>query len=118
AFWAVKDDTVPVIALKFSIKGGAQFDPEGKEGLGNLLTALFDEGAGERNAEEFQDALDVYGVHMGFDIGRDAFYGSVKTTVTYRELAFSLFDDALNRPHFEKSAIERMRQAVLTRLRY
>ena len=48
--WAVQDKSVPVVALKFSIKGGAQFDPEGKEGLSNLLTALFDEGAGSRDA--------------------------------------------------------------------
>jgi zinc protease len=116
--WTVYDESVPVLALKFSIKGGASLDPQDKEGTSNLLTTLFDEGAGDRKAEEFQDALDGYGISMGYGVTRDAFYGSVKTTVQYRNMAFSLMDDALNRPHLEKLAVERMRQAVLMSLRY
>jgi zinc protease len=117
SFWMVQDKAVPVLSLKFAIKGGAQFDPVGKEGVGNMLTTLFDEGAGKRSSEEFQDALDSHSISVGFDIGRDAFYGSLKTTVKYQDVAFELFDDALNRPHFDPEAVERMRQAILSQLR-
>lgn len=115
--WYVQDKTVPVIAMKFSMRGGTQLDPAGKDGVGNLLTTLFDEGAGQRNAEEFQDALDQHGIAVGFDIGRDEFSGALKTTVQHRDLAFALLDDALNFTKFDADAVERMRQAILSEQR-
>ena len=44
--WLVEDDSVPLISMRFSFKGGTSQDPSGKEGLANLMTGLFDEGAG------------------------------------------------------------------------
>lgn len=116
--WFVQDKTVPVMALKFSLKGGSQHDPQGKEGTAALLSALFDEGAGERDSEAFQNALDSNGVRMGFSATRDAFYGSFKTTMANRSIAYELFDDALNKPHFDTEAVNRMKQALQSNLRF
>jgi zinc protease len=116
--WFVQDTSIPIMSLKFSLKGGAQLDPQHKEGTAELLSALFDEGAGERDAEEFQDLLDEYSIRMGFNAGRDSFDGSLKTTTKHQSVAVELLDDALNRPHFTNEAINRMKQGLLSSLRF
>lgn len=116
--WFVQDKHVPVVAWKFSVGGGSQFDAPGREGSAELLSSLFDEGAGKRDAETFQTALENDAIRMGFSATRDRFYGNLKTTVAHRAMAEELFDDALNRPHFDPSAITRMKQALQSNLRF
>ena len=43
-FWFVKDNSLPLISMSFSFKGGALLDPSGKEGATNLMVSLLDEG--------------------------------------------------------------------------
>ena len=47
---------MPIIAIRFAFDGGRTQDPAGKEGLVNLMTGLFDEGAGDLDSEAFQTA--------------------------------------------------------------
>ena len=42
--WLVENDSVPVIAIEFAFRGGVELDPDGKEGLANLVSILLDEG--------------------------------------------------------------------------
>ena len=41
--WLVEDYSVPIVTIRFSFKGGNTQDPEGKEGLSELMSGLFDE---------------------------------------------------------------------------
>lgn len=116
--WIVTDRSIPLWSLQFSLKGGSQHDPIGKEGLVSLLSSTLDEGAGKRDAENVQNTLDSHGIRMGFSASRDRFVGSLKTTVTYQDTAIELFRDALNDPHFDKDAVERMKQAILSNQRF
>lgn len=116
--WYVQDDTIPAWTLRFSVNGGASFDPVGQEGMAELLSTLLDEGAGTRDAEAFQDALDQYGVRLGFSAGRDRFSGSLTTTVAHQDVAVELLSDALNKPHFDDGAIARMKQALASSIRF
>ena len=52
-----KTITVPIfITMRFSFSGGSVQEPEGKEGLANLMTGLFDEGAGDLESAAFLGA--------------------------------------------------------------
>lgn len=116
--WFVQDKNVPVMSLKFSVKGGSQFDKPGKEGSAELLSALFDEGAGKRSGEVFQDIMENKAVKMGFSASRDSFNGNLKTTMLHQDIAAELFEDALNRPHIDEEAITRMKSALQSNLRF
>ena len=76
--WLVEDYTVPIVTIRFSFAGGSTQDPVGKEGLANLMTGLFDEGAGDLDSEAFQLRLDDVGLEMGFSAGRDTVSGSAR----------------------------------------
>ncbi|MGN6306891.1 MAG: insulinase family protein, partial [Mesorhizobium sp.] len=70
--WLVEDYTVPIVAVRFAFDGGSTQDPPGKEGLANLMTGLFDEGAGDLDSDAFQTSLDDAGAEMSFNETRDA----------------------------------------------
>ena len=52
--WLVQEHSVPLIALKFALAGGASQDPSGKEGLATMVADLLTEGAGELSEEAFK----------------------------------------------------------------
>src|SRR5690606_31927589 len=56
-------------------------------------------------------------VDLGFDAGRDRFYGSFRTLSSERESAIKLLRLALSEPRFDADAIERMRAQVISGLR-
>ena len=45
--WLVREHTIPIIAINFAFRAGAVLDPEGKEGLADMVSSLLDEGAGK-----------------------------------------------------------------------
>jgi zinc protease len=53
----VEDYAVPIVTVSVSFRGGSTQDPAGKEGMSNLLSTLFDEGAGAYDSKAFQARL-------------------------------------------------------------
>jgi zinc protease len=115
--WLVESHEVSVIALEFAFDGGIELDPEGKEGLANLVSVTLDEGAGEMDSAAFQQALADSGVRLSFDAGIDSFRGSVKTVSDNAETAWDLLHLALTEPRFDEGPVERMRAAVFASIR-
>lgn len=112
--WLVEDHTVPIIAIRFVFDGGSTQDPAGKEGLVNLMTGLFDEGAGDLDSEAFQIQLDDVGAEMGFEAGRDGTYGSMRTLAERKDAAFDLLRLAVTKPRFDQAPIDRIRSQILS----
>lgn len=107
--WLVEEHGIPLVALRFAFEGGSSQDPVGKEGLSNFLSTMLDEGAGDLNSKQFQEAMEETAVRLSFQDGRDAFYGSLETLTENRDRAVELLTLAINRPRLEPEAIERMR---------
>lgn len=110
--WLVEDYTVPLIAVEFAFGGGSTQDPAGQEGLANLMTGLFDEGAGDLDSDTFQDRMDEVGVEMSFNARADAIYGSVRMLADKREESVELVRLAVNEPRFDEAPFERIRAQV------
>ena len=112
--WLVEDYSVPIIAIRFAFEGGSTQDPVGKEGLANLMTGLFDEGAGDLDSEAFQIQLDDAGAEMGFGASRDYIYGSMRMLAERKDEALALLQLAIERPRFDAAPIERIRAQIVS----
>lgn len=115
--WLIEDQKIPVIALEWAFEGAGARDPDGKAGLASLAARSMDEGAGPYDSQAFQSRLRDNAISLGFDAGRDAFTGSLRTLRDTREEAFELTRLALNEPRFDAEPVERMRASVLAGLR-
>ncbi len=116
--WLVQEHSVPLLALRYVFDGGNAQDPAGKEGLANFLTAMMDEGAGEYDAQKFQERMEELAAKMGFEDSRDSLYGNFETLTANREPAIEMLRLALNKPHFEATAMERVRAQLLAGLAF
>ena len=115
--WLVEDYTVPLIALEFSMAGGASQDPAGRAGLANMLSGLIDEGAGPYDSAAFHERLDEYAIELHFRADRDQFTGHLKTLARHRNEAFDMLRLALNEPRFDQEPVERVRAQIEAGLR-
>ncbi|MBB5701118.1 zinc protease [Ochrobactrum daejeonense] len=111
--WLVEDGSVPLVSMRFSFKGGASQDPSGKEGLANLMTGLFDEGAGDLKSDAFQERMDNLGAEMSFSASPDAVSGGIRMLAENRDAVTNLLALAVNKPRFDQDAVDRIRQQVV-----
>ena len=111
--WLVEDYSVPIIAIKFLFDGGSTQDPQGKEGLANLMTGLFDEGAGDLDSDAFQIKLDEAGAEMGFNEGNDAVGGGMRMLAERQDDAFELLKLAVETPRFDQAPLDRIRAQIV-----
>lgn len=114
--WLVEDNSVPLVSMRFSFKGGASQDPSGKEGLANLMTGLFDEGAGDLDSDSFQERIDNLGGEMSFSASPDSVSGSIRMLAENRKPVTDLLALAVNKPRFDQDAIDRIRKQVVASL--
>ena len=112
--WLVEDYSVPIVTIRFSFVGGSTQDPVGKEGLAELMTSLFDEGAGDLDSDAFQVKLDDSGAEMRFGAGRDTIYGSMRMLADRQDAAFDLLRLAIMEPRFDQPPIDRIRAQIIS----
>lgn len=111
--WLVEEHALPMVVLNASWSGGTLLDPKGKEGLGYMMSALLDEGAGDMDSQAFQSRLEELAVEMRFRASPDNLTLSFKTLTQNRDDAFGLLKLALGAPRFDEEAVERIRRQLL-----
>lgn len=114
--WLVEDHSLPIIALSLAFRGGSSVDPQGKEGLGELVSNVIDEGAGDIDSQRFQQILQDQSITMRFDAFLDTFTGRIKTLTRNRDQTFEMLRLALTEPRFDREPVERIRAQTLSGL--
>lgn len=115
--WLVEDHSIPFVAIEIAFRGGASVDAPGKRGAIHLMTALLEEGAGDRDAVEFAEAMETLAASAAFDVSDDAVMVGFRTLTENRDEAAGLLADALARPRFDMDAVERVRAQALSVIR-
>ncbi|MBB92783.1 MAG: peptidase M16 [Magnetovibrio sp.] len=116
--WLVEDHLNPIISLHLAFRGGSALDPEGKEGLANMVSTLLDEGAGDLDSKAFQQTLEDKSITLRFSAARDSFGARVQVLTEYRDLAFDLLRQAMTEPRFDAEPVSRLRAQLLANLRH
>jgi zinc protease len=115
--WLVREPSVPLIAIEFSFKGGANQDPAGRPGVAYMMAAALDEGAGDMDAKAFQARAERNAVELSFRASRDEIRGTLKVLSSRQDEGFELLRLALTKPRFDQEPVERIRAQMLTALK-
>jgi len=115
--WLVEDHKNPIITLSAAFKGGAAADPEGKEGLADMVAALLDEGAGSYDSEAFRRQLEDRVIGLGFSAGWDGMSAHLQTLTEHSDTAFDLLRLAMTEPRFDPEPVERIRAQIVSSLK-
>jgi zinc protease len=108
----VEEHSIPFVALEIRFKGGASLDAEGKRGAINLMTALLEEGSSDMDAQAFAQARDALAADFSFDVSDDSLQISIRYLTDTQDEAIALLRQALLKPLFEQSAIDRVKSQL------
>lgn len=103
-------------AFTFLVPAGSASEPEGLDGLTNVLEGLSYRGAGGKDARQLSDALDDLGVDRGggADVEYTTFGGA--TLGLYLPDALALYADIIRRPSLPEDEWEPQRELALQSL--
>lgn len=107
---------VPVVQVNLIVRAGSAHDPAGQGGLASMMAAMMEEGAGNRNALQFADAVDYLGANISVNAGMHTTTVSLFTPLSKLDSALALFADVILRPQFPAEELERNRLERLTAL--
>lgn len=112
----VQKKSVPLIAARIAIRGGALADAAGKEGSASLLADLLGKGAGTRDAVAFVDAVADVGGTLSFSIDREAIWASADFLAADAPLMLELLADTLQRPTLAQDEFDKLRTRAIQSL--
>lgn len=104
---------VPLIAFHGRIRGGAIADPAGKEGTSDIVAELLTKGAGNRNAQQFAEAIDSVGGALGTSAGREALTMSGEFMAKDRALMLELISDMVRKPLLPKDEFAKVQKRAI-----
>lgn len=107
---------VPLVQVNLLVNAGTAMDPAGQRGLASMTAAMMQEGAGNRDALAFADAVDFLGANISVNAGMHTTTVSLFTPLSKLDSALALFADAALRPKFPAEELERNRIERLTTL--
>lgn len=110
--WLVREPSIPIISVEIAFRGGTITDPDGKEGLANMVSGLLDEGAGDFDSTTFQKRLQELAIGFSASANKDTFRIGMRTLVENRDEAFRLLGLALSSARFDPVPVERIRRQI------
>lgn len=116
ALWHVPTPHVPLVSVNLVIRVGSADDPRGRAGLASITSAMLDEGAGDRDAIQLADDLDLLGASFAVSTDRETSHFSLQVLRKNLEPALDIFADVLLRPKFTVKDWERTRALRLNQL--
>ena len=100
---------LPLVSVGLLLVGGATTDDDAHSGRAFLTAQMLDEGAGERGALEFADALDQFGASFSARCSQEAITVNLSVLKQNFETGLGLYADAILRPRFAASEWDRVR---------
>jgi predicted Zn-dependent peptidase len=108
---------VPLVSVTAILRGGAVADPPELSGLANLLAALLEKGAGDRDAAMFAEAVDASGGSLTSRADLETI--TVSGTFLARDagLMVELLADMLLRPRLDEAELGKLRERSINFIR-
>lgn len=105
--WLVSEPSIPILAVQMAWKGGTSSDPDGLQGLGELVTYNMNEGAGDLDSLGFQTAMEDLNMDFSCAAGAEWTTCSISTLTENAGGAMSLVASAFAAPRFDEGPFER-----------
>jgi zinc protease len=106
----------PVVSVTLSLRGGAIYDPAGKEGLSELVAEVVTKGTARRSAEQIAATIEGVGGSLSASSGEDFLTISAEALSDQLDLVFELLGDVTLHPNFPASELDLARTRALSAL--
>lgn len=104
------------VSMNLSLRAGAGHDPEDRLGLATVLSELVIRGAGERDFQQLQLALDNLGFDYDSGVGPQTVRFSGSTLARNLPAVLPIYADILRRPHLPEEELPAVQSLALQEL--
>lgn len=111
-----EQNELPIVAFRLVTRGGSVMDPKEGDGLGHLVYQMLDEGAGDKDALAFSDALADLGASLGSSCGRYSGSVYISGLKRHQDRLVGLLADAVLRPQLKEQDFSRIKARTLASL--
>ncbi len=111
-FWLIEDESLPLVSMSFSFKGGSILDPIGKDGVTNLMTSLLDEGTQNFTASEYRLFKRENGIKISFSTSKERIEGTFQVVKPRLQEGFYLLFESINKARFPINEIKKVKSQV------
>ena len=108
---------VPLVSVTAILRGGAVVDPAGRSGLANLLAALLEKGAGDRDAAQFAETIGASGGMLTSRADLETISVRGNFLAGDADLMVGLLADMLLRPGLDEAEFEKLRERSINFIR-
>ncbi len=116
-----EDHSLPLIDLKIRVRSGSfleQVDSTLRTGVAGMTGALLRQGgAGEKSAEEFDEAVSFMGTNISSFGGDTSSVANLNCTTMVLDQSLDLFFEMLRNPRFEQERIDIHKDALLEEMK-
>lgn len=115
--YLVEDHDLPLITVSVLVRVGEYLDPPGKEGLASLTgSQMRAGGAGNRTADEFDEAVDFLAAQISSAVGSTQGTASLNCLAKDIDEALGLFFDMLRSPRFQEDRLALAKSQTLQQM--
>jgi zinc protease len=100
--WLLERHGLPLVNIALVVPYGSSTEPFDKAGLAYATADMLDEGAGDRDALAFSQAINDLGARISSSADRDESIVSLEVLATKLDQALPLLSDAIARPRNDK----------------
>ena len=115
--WYSHQPGLPLVSINLVLPGGSVTDPGDAPGTTHLADSLILEGAGTRDATAFSAETDRLALDLSVETWGVASIVSLDAHTGRLQDGLSLFADAILRPHYSPTALDRVRDAAIADLK-
>ncbi len=105
-----KNDEVPTVALRLSIRAGHRFEDAAKSGVANLTADMLSESTQNFTAEEIANKLELLGSSIDIYAGQEEITVSVSSLKKNLDKTLELLEEKLMKPKFSMEDFNRKKQ--------
>lgn len=109
-------DALPVVYLRLVIKSGAETDPEGKEGLSDLVAQMLKEGTRRKNSQELAESIEFLGADLWTGADEENVHLVFRALAEHLDEAMDILADVARNPAFRNEELEKLKRREKDRL--
>ncbi|MFQ6110387.1 MAG: M16 family metallopeptidase [Nitrospinota bacterium] len=112
-----RNPAVPAVALHVYFRGGVRAEPQGKNGLSNLMAQMLLRGTKSKSARELARAFDEMGARVETGSGRNTFFLTAEFLKGDLGRVLGLLSDIIMNPSFPEEELRKLKPILLAQLR-
>ena len=97
---------LPLASLRVSLRGGAEADPAGLEGLASITTAMLSRGTALRSRDQLAEDLDQFGLNLQTRVTRQATSLELQFLAKDSAQVLALLEEMLLKPSFAEAELK------------